>query len=346
MADINVDELVDIAREIYVAKISADMGEEGVAMLKRLLPVIRGVHLAVSTERINKGLVVICPADADASCLHSAPQLLADASAITARFDGTTPLTVQVTAAGLQVWMEEFTDSPQWPFLAYRYSVDHVETFFTSTRIYSAPTLAATPTYFGEPYFRELRKALERYSTSWVKYSKCEIFSTAWLDSSRNVFAPSPEMWMRRSLVTHLRSRFREHTSIMPEQNVSETRPVDIKVTWGKFNRVALIEIKWLGKSARVGESTHTQNFSAQRARDGAFQLATYLDLYHAETPDEETRGYLVVYDARRRRLSLPNTALRTTDATHYRNQEIPYQDDIVARPDFEYPIRFFCEPA
>jgi hypothetical protein len=346
MVDIDVDELVGIAKTIYVAQIGADMGDEGIAMLKSLLPVIRSVHLAVSTERISKGLVVICPADGDPTCLPGPAQVFADASALTARFDGTTPLTVQMSSSGLKVWTDEFNELPSWGFLGYRYSIGHTETFFSLTGTYSAPTLTSTPTYFGEPYFRELRKALERYGTSWVKNSTCEIFRKAWLDDSRNVFAPSPEVWMRRSLVAHLRSRFREHTSIMPEQNVSETRPVDVKVTWGKFNRVALIEIKWLGKSARTGDSQTTQNFSAARAREGSRQLATYLNLYHVESPDEEARGYLVVYDARRWRLGLPSTSLSSVDATHYRNEDLPYEDAVLKRPDFEYPLRFFCEPA
>ncbi len=82
------------------------------------------------------------------------------------------------------------------------------------------------------------------------------------------------------------------------------------------------------------------------RAREDSRQLATYLDLYHVETPDEEARGYLVVFDARRRRLSLPSTVLPAADATHFRHGEVPYEDDVISRPDFEYPIRFFCEPS
>jgi hypothetical protein len=76
-----------------------------------------------------------------------------------------------------------------------------------------------------------------------------------------------------------------------------------------------------------------------------AEQLATYLDLYRNESPHEEARGYLVVYDARRRGITVPLNDLTPDQSGYYRYREIEYDPEILGRPDFEHPLRFFCEP-
>ena len=321
------------------------MGPPGTRALQQLLLAVRQVHLAVSTERMAFGLTVVRTVGNDSPCLSGTYATFTNASYLTAYYDGTTDLTVQVTADGLFVWTHEFDEEPNCEFVGYRYSIPHVESIFTRDETFEVPEIAASASYFAIPYFRNLKSSLEQYGEMWAKRSTCEILRDAWLDAHRIVFKPGPEYLMRRSLARHLRSSLREHTgvSIMPEQNINETRPVDIKVTWAS-NRVALIEIKWLGKSAREGRTTSTANHSAQRARDGSVQLATYLDSYHSEVPHEETRGFLVVYDGRRRNIVLPPGEISEADATSYRHKEIEYDPAILARPDFEHPSRFFCE--
>ena len=53
---------------------------------------------------------------------------------------------------------------------------------------------------------------------------------------------------MRDSLVHALQLVLRD-TSVRPEQNTDETKPVDIRVEWFASGASALIEIKWLGRS-------------------------------------------------------------------------------------------------
>lgn len=346
MVNVSPAELAEIARQLFVPRIAADLGQPGTRALNRLLPVVRDVHIAVTTERLQHGLVILCPMEGDEPCLAAAFREIADLDGLTTVFDGQTPLTIQLSQSGYRVWMMGLDEPPASKYLAYHYRSAYDEIFFSDQLVYKVPEIRASPSYFGIPYFRELRVALEQYGVTWVRLSKCEIFDRSWLDASRNVFGPGPEVWMRRSLQRYLRNSFREHSSVLVEQNVNETRPVDVKVTWGPFKRVALIEIKWLGRSARAGEATATQRHSAQRARDGAQQLADYLDLYHAESAQEEARGYLTVFDGRRRGLRLPSTELSTDDAGYYRHEEIEYDAALLARPDFEVPIRFFCEPA
>lgn len=345
----NVDpaEMVGIAEQLYVARLAATMGPEGTEALKRLLLMVRQVHLAITTERMTNGLVVVCAVDRDDPCLPGPSASFTDASALTAYFDGKTTLTVQVSIDGLRVWTRPLEQDLSFDFVGYRYSVPHRETIFTRNAQYDVPVIRMSASYFGIPYFMDLKRSLEQYGETWVKDSTCEIFNESWLDPHRLLFAPEPEFRMRRSLQRHLRSGLREHTSvsIMPEQNINETRPVDIKVTWA-CNRVALIEIKWLGKSAAQGSDRCTQKHYAGRAKEGASQLRDYLDAYHKEVPHEEARGYLAVYDARRRNVTAPPSTISAADAAYYRYQEIEYDAEILARPDFEQPARFFCEAA
>lgn len=344
---LNIDpmEMAGIAEELFVPRIASAMGSQGTDALKRLLLLIRQVHLAVTTERVSQELAIICALDSDEPCLPGPYASFAEASALTAYFNGKTSLTVQASLEGIRVWASPLERSPSYDFVGYKYSVPHREIIFTPDAVYTVPVISASPSYFGITYFLDLKRSLEQYGETWIKDSQCEIFSAAWLDEHRLVFSPSPEARMRRSLQRHLRSGLREHTAVtvMPEQNINETRPVDIKVTW-PYNRAALIEIKWLGKSAREGESRPTQEHGAARARSGASQLADYLDLYHREIPYEEARGYLAVYDGRRRNVSLPPGRISETDAAHYRYDEIEYDAKILARPDFEHPARFFAE--
>jgi hypothetical protein len=344
--NVNPAEMTEIAQSIFASRIQADMGSRGVEALKRLLPVIRNVHLAISTERLTKGLRIICALDGASPVLEAAFQQFITPSELTAYYQGDVPLTVQVVDDGLFVWTRTSDSLPEIDFVAYAYHGPHSEVILTRSGVYEVPVVSASPSYFGIPYFRELRQSMQEYGSTWIKNSVCEIFNKAWLDDKRRVFAPGPEIYMRRSLQRHLRSGLRELSTltVMPEQNVNETRPVDIKVTWGAYNRVALIEIKWLGKSVNSTTMTVTQNFSGSRAKSGASQLADYLDSYRQESPNEETRGYLVVYDARRRNNSVPLSDLSVEDAAYYRYVEIDYDAEVLSRPDFEVPLRFFCE--
>ena len=131
----------------------------------------------------------------------------------------------------------------------------------------------------------------------------------------------------------------------MPEQNVDVSKPVDIKVSWIETNRVALIEVKWLGQSARSGDAHFTANYGQARARSGSEQLADYLDRYHVEAPLVDARGYLAVFDGRRRGLrSADDINISLADATFFRHLEIDYDPAILDRNDFAPPVRFYSE--
>ena len=340
-------ELAGFAESHFVPLVDRDLGAQGTSTLLSLLSLVRQVHRAIDSERLARGLTIFCPLQESVPSLPGPPTVLTGPERLTAFFDGGVPLTVQPSSTDIMVWAEPLDVPPNVEFLGYKYLGPHQEMIFSHVREYPVAVISASSSYFGIPYFRELRTALEDYGSSWVKYAQCEIFRSSWLDDQRLVFRPGPEYLMRRSLQRHLRSRLREHSSvnIMPEQNINEEEPVDLKVFWGPHNRVALIEIKWLGKSARLGEDTATANYTDYRARSGSEQLARYLDKYHRESPDEEIRGYLAVFDGRRRAVPLPPAPVTPENATYYRYREIQYDEEILKRPDMDSPVRFFCEP-
>jgi hypothetical protein len=198
---------------------------------------------------------------------------------------------------------------------------------------------------FAIPTFEDLREALIHYRRHLVRTSRCAVFRTAWFDQNRLFYKGGPEATIRRSLELCLVSTLRGNAEVRPEQNVDESHPVDIRVTFQLSNRVALLEIKWLGKSKHL-DGTLATEYTEARAREGATQLADYLDANRQYAPAQPTRGYLVVVDGRRRGLTDGSETVSTEDGFHYADQEIAFDPEYhKTRQDFEEPIRMFSEP-
>jgi hypothetical protein len=197
---------------------------------------------------------------------------------------------------------------------------------------------------FALPTFSKLRDALASYRDNMARTSSCEILNTAWYEPNRLFFKAGPEETIRRSLTRFLKITFTGGAEVRPEQIVDESHPVDIKVTWFMTNRLALIEIKWLGKSR--SDTKIKATYSESRARAGAKQLADYMDANKVQAPVHETRGYLVVVDARRAKLAIGRTEIGTNDGMKYATSEIAYNPKYhETRKDFDAPIRMFVDP-
>lgn len=336
-----------IAQEMFIVGVDKDMGKEGTSLLPNLLRQVRAVHEAISTERLPFGLTVAVSTVPERRMLSGPYATLADASHLTAIHDGVSPLSIQAQPDGqLLVWATEHPQRPSGDMLIYAYSGPYRESIITPLGSHTVPT-SGFPSYFSVPYFRDLYDAMLHYGATCVREAQCDLIDSAWREPERLVFLPKPEVKMRRSLQRFLRHSLREHQAIevMPEQNVNESRPVDIKVTWTSSNRVALIEIKWLGMSARVGAKRYTQKFDGDRARDGASQLVEYLDEYHVNSPGQEVRGFLTVFDGQRLNVKPSSTSLTSAEASFFANVEIEYPEEILKRPDFDPPIRLYCGP-
>lgn len=200
-------------------------------------------------------------------------------------------------------------------------------------------SLLTTPTY------TDLVDALDSYRARDVLYCQCPIINRAWVGGERGrriMLVNKPEAHLRNSLHYFLRVHLRNADSRL-EQNVDDTHPVDIKVVWAGPAATALIEVKWLGVSQNEAGTGAGTSYSAARAREGAQQLAEYLEdeAQHASNP-ENVRGYLFVFDARRRGVGDGSKQISVRDATYYESEDIDYDAKHLERPDFATPIRAF----
>lgn len=195
---------------------------------------------------------------------------------------------------------------------------------------------------FARPTFQSLGDALQDFKRASIRTSTCYIFREVWDTDKRLFFSPGPEWRMRRSLQQYLRNRLRD-VDVHAEQNVDESHPVDVKVLWNFTRSEALIEIKWLGKSRHDGKIVA---YWDERAREGAKQLADYLDKYHTSNPNVEVKGYLVVIDGRRYGLADHATAISYANGMHYERRDIDFDPKYhETRQDIEPPLRMFAEP-
>lgn len=203
---------------------------------------------------------------------------------------------------------------------------------------------------FSAPTLSDLEEAIEQYYQKSVRYSSCKLLSNIWIDGvegQRAILVNKPEHIMRDSLVNALRLMLSRDAEVHPEHNTDETKPVDIRVTWTHSHASALIEIKWLGKSISNRERDTYTEYSDARANEGATQLADYLERekrFSATT--RQTKGYLVVFDARRRNNKGILHKVSKIDATFYRDVDIRFTSNLhIERSDFGKPFRLFMEP-
>ena len=221
-----------------------------------------------------------------------------------------------------------------------------IEKFLISDTEVELPRLyTGEQSFFSIPNFANLDHALAYYKNPLARTSNCHTLSTVWYDDNRLFLIERPEDTFQCSLHIFLQYTLRRDAEVMREQNVDKTHPVDIRIKFHFSNRVALIEVKWLGKSMHPDGSLATE-YTASRAREGADQLARYLDAFTASSPSSVVKGYLVVLDARRRGLVAGATSISDEDGMYYAHREIEYEPQYdLERNDFSQPLRMFAEP-
>lgn len=204
---------------------------------------------------------------------------------------------------------------------------------------------------FANATLKSLEEALSRYG-ELARETKCRILADVWeggVDGPRLVLVNRPESIMRDSLIQALNFLLRD-ANARPEHNTDETKPVDIRVEWFASGAAALIEVKWLGRSTAVPRKPTTKatytDYGPPRAQEGANQLADYLDREARHTTSTATRGYLVVFDARRKNVQGPTDPLCPKNATYFASDVLAYNPDYAkSRDDFAPPVRFFLNP-
>ncbi|MGN8058778.1 hypothetical protein ACTJKN_21000 [Pedobacter sp. 22163] len=219
------------------------------------------------------------------------------------------------------------------------------ENIYGKTDVKKLIPIPGADSHFAVQTFKELDKALDYYKSKIARHSDCEILKNVWFDENLLFFKRAPEHRLRDSLTQFLKISLR-NIEARPEQVVDRSHPVDIKITWALINRLALIEIKWLGKSLHTREKQFTQIYTDARAVSGASQLANYLDENLKQAPTYVSKGYLVIFDARRAMCNTNTVDLNRDNAMKYENNDIQYNPEFhKTRTDFASPFRFFMEP-
>lgn len=218
--------------------------------------------------------------------------------------------------------------------------------FHTKEKSCTLPIVSGSDSWFTIATFKDLEDALSHYKTTTAKYASCLHIEKAMFTEDRIFFKPQPEHFLRDSLVSFLKDRLRgEGLEIRPEQIVDTSHPVDIKVSWGCTNHIALIEVKWIGKSLNI-DTAKFITYSDARAREGAKQLADYLEANKQQVPNHNTVGYLVVFDLRRKGTNKNTNVINRKNGLWYKNKEVNYKPKYHSiRKDFAIPIRMFIEP-
>ncbi len=225
-----------------------------------------------------------------------------------------------------------------------------VDRFVIGGRSRTMPPLATgAASNFAVATVADLEEALEKYRQDAADVS-CPILADIWVggrNGHRLVLSNKPEAIMRRSLERFLNTRIRGDVSVRPEHNTDETKPVDLIANWFGSKLRALIEIKWLGDSlTKDSDGTKFTSYRDARAQEGADQLVDYVERERSTDPTVALKGYLVVFDGRRRNVVDPMTPLTSEDALYYRNRNIALTRDYASeRTDIAPLVRYFLEP-
>ncbi len=352
---IDVGRLAAIAATDMILRADRAFGAAGAAAARAVLGGVKDVYQWVAPERLSGGVTVfrtLDPALRPVESHGSVPLTRYESLPEIARRE----LTIQLLDPGPSLVWDRRVDATTLPpeTVAYEYRGPGDEYLWAAGVSDRVEPITSYPSEFAVPTFFRLDTALESYAIDLARYSTCFILSGErpdelkgiWRDAKRIFLRAKPEATMRRSLEQFLRIALRDHQSIgdvRPEQNVDESKPVDLRVTWRLSNKVALIEIKWLGES--LGDNGEHTTYTEARARDGSVQLADYLDRNMPRSATEVVVGYLVVFDARRSGLTEGLTEISERAGRAYAMAEIEFETSILGRPDFALPKRFFLEP-
>ena len=341
------DVIVRLCSDIHVPKVEAIFGTAGVDAMCKVMRTAQNVYAHIELERFAGTLVIFQRVSNDSSntVAFGQPIVLATLANSTVA-----QIVLETNEVGI-VCLRPDLDQSDMEALAqsavvYRYS-NGKEEFFAGTErmdVFRIDPVALSQ--FSIPTFATLRKALQHYSSDSVRESTCLIFRKIWKDTNRLFLKVKPEATMRDSLTQFLKNRLGADYDVMPEQNVDESHPVDIRICTRLVNsRLALIEIKWLGDSA-TEDGQITVSYRDARAQKGADQLAGYIDKQNQSTPSRVCHGYYVIIDARRKGLVEETTRIAKGDGLYYENKRLNFNPaHHESRKDFDEPYRMFARP-
>lgn len=337
MLQIDLEKLRRINEQVVETQVAKVFGVAGIDAIKMLFDALRRLYRNVPPESIN-GLFVLF------HDLHGGPSM-PEPITETADFRIVADVLMrqggmcQVNESCFRVWPANTTSVEEVSHNAVAYVLDssngeHIVADGHWTTLNSGSNYISM---FALPTFWDLEESLKSYEEQWARRSTCDILQRAWFDEARICLKRKPEIFMRRSLARYLKTVLR--ASVRQEQNVDESHPVDIKVSWENFT--ALIEIKWLGGSSH-GTGKRATEFSASRAVCGLHQLLRYIRAEYQNEPMAFVKGQLVVFDARRGGISYGKSPM-ADNLEGYRFSEITYPVEAMVTQMLE-PKRIFLE--
>lgn len=340
MSAFNIELMQRLAADDFVARLVARYGDDNV---QSLLESVQDVFTYLAPESLTTDFVIFLPlSDATIPLDQGKTILKSELAAL-----DPPPQAIAIADASSVVCWFDAVDTCELATSAVVYTFDGSDHFVLPDEVIDLPASPIIQSIFAQPTFVELQDALDHYKVSLALRSRCQILRSCWDDDKRLVLRNRPESTMRDSLETFLVGTLRGlgQIEVRPEQAVDHSHPVDLKVTWSFSNRIAYIEIKWLGDSVN-NSGTGLTRFRDQRARDGAKQLVEYLNLDKLRSPLHVVMGYLVVLDARRLGLEANKRNISKEQALYYRNRDIKFNVRYEeTRSDFAKPVRMFLEP-
>jgi len=302
------------------------------------------------------GHFLVCKNFDDTPCLDEAKgSLLYDKNILLKRTKGL--LIIQVFNSGKMVLWEEADPAEllsQHDVLIYSFR-ENKETFYANgveidATIYNTGSRFATQ-------FNDLVEALGHYARTKVLKSTCKHFTDSWSDGNRLFFQGGgsgsniPEKFMQLSLYEFLSAHFvrgismdssREYNAV---GDFSKPKPVDVKISWREANRVALIEVKFVGTIKKNADGT-IYEYTTAKTNAGLIQLKGYHDAISGDLPTTIIKSYLVAIDGRRNGLSENQVIISEADGMHFKDEPLEVaegsQFDVQG---FEGIVRMFAEP-
>ncbi|MGW9050824.1 hypothetical protein ACWGOT_11970 [[Kitasatospora] papulosa] len=341
------DAMQNIVRDHFVVQVSDDLGDEGLINLRKFLPKIKAIYSAIDYESISKSLTVFRKLTDEITLPSQQCYRITEPAELAMHNEGV--LTIQVLQNDELLVVKDEYDLEQISqgAIVYRFTPTAGEKFWVNAEEAQVPSMSGYPLLFATPSFRDLSEALDHYKSHIARPSECAILSDLWREEGRVMWKPAPEANMQRSLYFYLKCTLRDgHPDIRQETPVDEKNPVDLEVQWSGSNRIALIEVKWLGRTGTLNPPKIGSEYTAVRAKEGLAQLADYLDRSRSRAPFKDRRGYLVIFDARRKLVKADTSVLDRSNGFHYRDAHIDFQADILDRHDIAPPVRCFCEPS
>lgn len=359
---INLDNVQALAKMAYLSHASDAFGDKGAGAITTLLDAVKLIYQRYPPESLRGTLTVAIGMNTTPTApviagwgTPSALQCYEELGTALARADSGAHCLIEIvpdrTFRFLQLEIDINLNAAASDALVYRYD-NGVERILAKHHDDYVPRVSPIlSSNFADATLGGLDEAITRY-TDFALETKCRVLANIWeggVDGPRLVLVNRPESIMRDSLVQALQMLLRD-ANARPEHNTDETKPVDIRVDWFGSGAAALIEVKWLGRSTAVSRKAITgvtyTDYGPLRAQEGANQLADYLDREVRHTASTATRGYLVVFDARRKSIGGATDRLKQADAMHFANDVLKFNPDHAkTREDFAPPVRFFLNP-